>query len=149
MVKIIRDLWDQNWEKLKEKIEHLEDVNEVTYGTLAKLTYATLFDGSDIDIDSEQIHVIDDGEYQGSLIFVIPFDEYQPGPGDYLMAHCSYGSCPCCDALQGIQYEENRKQQNEDLLSLCRGIFVSTIRPYNLGWRHDSNWDEVEECTTA
>jgi hypothetical protein len=46
------------------------------------------------------IHQIDDGDYQGTLVFVIPEKAYQPDT--YWAVKVSYGSCSACDTLQGI-----------------------------------------------
>jgi hypothetical protein len=46
--------------------------------------------------------VIDDGDYQGTQIFIIPTDTYQPSVKDYVMTDTYYGSCSGCDTLQAI-----------------------------------------------
>lgn len=51
--------------------------------------------------DENRIHVIDDGHWQGSLIFAIPKQSYQPSPYEYIFAYAYYGSCSECDALDG------------------------------------------------
>lgn len=50
--------------------------------------------------DPERIHEIDDGDYQGTLLYVIASDEYQPS--DYWYVKVIYGSCSGCDTLLGI-----------------------------------------------
>lgn len=50
--------------------------------------------------DSSKIHEIDDGDYQGTLLYVIPEKGYQPS--EYWYVKVSYGSCSGCDTLQGI-----------------------------------------------
>lgn len=57
------------------------------------------------DIDPERIHTIDDGDYQGTLLFVIAAKGYQPS--DYWAVFVSYGSCSGCDTLQAIRDYEN------------------------------------------
>lgn len=52
------------------------------------------------DIDPERIHQIDDGDYQGTLLFVIAAKSYQPS--DYWYVKVGYGSCSGCDTLQSI-----------------------------------------------
>ena len=52
--------------------------------------------------DYEKISVIDDGDYQGTQIFLIPSTTYQPGVSDYLITNTYYGSCSGCDTLQSI-----------------------------------------------
>ena len=55
----------------------------------------------------DKMTVIDDGDYQGTQIFIIPEDTYQPSVGDYVMTDTYYGSCSGCDTLQRIcNYED-------------------------------------------
>ena len=62
--------------------------------------------------DSEKIHVIDDGDYQGCQIFVVPMDTYQPSPYQYLTTYQDYGSCSGCDLLEGIRkYKHERPSE--------------------------------------
>ena len=53
--------------------------------------------------DSEKIHTIDDGHYQGCQIFIVPKDTYQPSPYHYFTTYQDYGSCSGCDLLEGIR----------------------------------------------
>lgn len=48
--------------------------------------------------DPERIHQIDDGDYQGTLVFVIGAQGYQPST--YWATSVGYGSCSGCDALE-------------------------------------------------
>jgi hypothetical protein len=58
-------------------------------------------DESDYSVpDPERVHQIDDGDYQGTLVFVIGATGYQPS--DYWYARVSYGSCSGCDTLEAI-----------------------------------------------
>lgn len=50
--------------------------------------------------DASRIHTIDDGDYQGTLVFVIASKGYQPS--DYWYVKVGYGSCSGCDTLQAI-----------------------------------------------
>ena len=50
--------------------------------------------------DPKRIHVIDDGDYQGTLVFVIGGCGYQPS--DYWYVKVGYGSCSGCDTLEAI-----------------------------------------------
>lgn len=58
------------------------------------------------DPDPERIHTIDDGDYQGTLLFIIADKGYQPSK--YWSVKISYGSCAECDLMQGIRgYDYN------------------------------------------
>lgn len=48
--------------------------------------------------ESEDITVLDHGDWQGTLLLTIPVEGYQPRY--YLATKVSYGSCSACDALQ-------------------------------------------------
>lgn len=50
--------------------------------------------------DPERIHVIDDGDYQGTLLFIIAAKGYQPST--YWSTFVGYGSCSGCDSFQAI-----------------------------------------------
>lgn len=50
---------------------------------------------------AETVHSIDDGDYQGTLLFLIPADLYQPSV--YWYAFVGYGSCSGCDTLSWVK----------------------------------------------
>lgn len=51
-------------------------------------------------MDPSRINVIDHGDYQGTLVFVIGAEGYQPST--YWYVRVTYGSCSGCDTLQAI-----------------------------------------------
>ena len=74
------------------------------YKDIVKKVINAISDGYDYDCpDPDNIHVIDDGDYQGTLLYVIPEKGYQPSVYWYVMVN--YGSCSGCDTLQGISAE--------------------------------------------
>lgn len=155
MLKIMKEKWAKNESLLKEAIAEIPDVHSISYDDLVKMTFEIIYNsGEEWDhncADLDKIVCIDHGQYQGTLIYVIPFDTYQPGPGDYLITNVYYGSCSGCDTLQQIQsmdlewnsHKPNDKQISE-LMTLCRDIIMHTVKPYNYGWRHDDKFDQVE-----
>lgn len=86
--------------------------------------------------DPERIHEIDDGDYQGTLLYLIAEKGYQPNT--YYAVKISYGSCSACDTLKSIQLDynpwwsdkegpqdeaiEERKQAVDDLMTLSLHI---------------------------
>lgn len=70
------------------------------YMEIVKAVVRTL---DDDELDPERIHLIDDGDYQGTLVFVIGTRGYQPS--DYHYVKVSYGSCSGCDTLEAIKME--------------------------------------------
>ena len=76
--------------------------------------------------DPDNITLINDGDYQGTLVFVIPEKGYQPR--EYWYVRVSYGSCSSCDTLQAIQsdgdWETDRptESQLDDYMQLALHI---------------------------
>ena len=89
-------------------------------------------------------------EYQGSLLYVIPKNHYQPLFSDYLLTYAEYGSCPLCDLLEGIceSYDKEHPEETADsLMSLCLHLLQRCKIPYAFDeYVSDSDW-EVREMT--
>ena len=74
-------------------------------------------------LDPNRIHAIDDGDYQGTLLYVIGAKGYQPS--DYWCVAVDYGSCSGCDTLEGIRGyrdEAPRPDQVKDYMTLALHI---------------------------
>ena len=73
--------------------------------------------------DATRIHQIDDGDYQGTLVFVIAGGGYQPW--EYWYVKVGYGSCSGCDTLEGIRSYSNNpptKEQVDTYMTLALHI---------------------------
>ena len=99
----------KQWEENKHKLEeYFATTNQEEYSrsytriveTIFKLCLKEADDYNGFNLDA--LKVIDDGDYQGTMIFIIPKDTYQPTVGDYVMTDTYYGSCSGCDTLQAI-----------------------------------------------
>ena len=152
MLKIMKELWDKNQDKLRTELSSRDDLNECSYVDLVKIAFDKIYnDDSRLDNENlfiDRVHEIDDGDYQGTLIYLIPFNSYQPDPEDYRMTFAWYGSRSGCDALQSAQSWGDGKlteQQVKDFMSICKDLICNAIKPYNYGWRHDDRFDVVEE----
>lgn len=151
MLKICKEKWNKNESKLREILKQEKDLNSCGYITLVKLAVNTILNeenNQDDELDIENITEINNGDYQGTLIYLIPFETYQPTEYEYLMTCVSYGSCSGCDTLQSIQdwcEEEITKEQLNDFMSLCKDIITNIIKPYNYGWRNNEMYDVVVE----
>lgn len=152
MLKIVRDKWDKNKELLRNELINGTNFNKCSYLDLVKLTFDYIYNSDEIlrseKVDVSAITEIDNGDYQGTLIYLIPFNTYQPDECQYLMTYVGYGSCSGCDTLQAIQAREKEaltEQQVSDFMILCKDILTNTIKPYNHGWRNDGRFDQIEE----
>lgn len=61
--------------------------------------------------DPKRITVIDHGDYQGTLLFVVGATGYQPST--YWACAVSYGSCSGCDAFEAIYDGDPAKAAEE------------------------------------
>ena len=107
----------ERFEKNKTKIEsafrtkHLKSYIDVVREVIKSVTS----DDGCGEIDPERIHQIDDGDYQGTLLFVIAAKGYQPN--DYWFVKVMYGSCSGCDTLQAINESWEDKPPTDDQVS--------------------------------
>lgn len=128
------------WEKNKDKLEqHIRNNNQGSYNSYEALV-TLLFDlvinpeMNDESFDSEKfdtkdITVLDHGDYQGTLVFILHRDTFQPCVRDYVYTNTDYGSCSGCDTLQGIhQYERGlpNDEQVKDYMTLCLHLLQKT-----------------------
>lgn len=152
MIKYCLEKWEQNKSALEENLrEDATALNECDYLYLVKKVVSIILNGGSEDYGHswsvDKITMIDNGDYQGTLLFLIPEDTYQPSEYEYLMTYVGYGSCSGCDTLQAIQDwgEKNlSEQQVKDFMGLCKDLVCSMIKPYNCGWREEDEFQTVE-----
>lgn len=147
MLKVMKKAWGQNWKKLRDRIIDIvktDRLHDIEYKDLLVITLETIYNNYDSinqyleKADLDNITEIDDGDYQGTLVYLIPFDRYQPDAKEYLMTYVEYGSCSYCDTMQNIKYDSSTKV--DDLMTLCRDMIVRLIRPYN----NNGEWAAAE-----
>lgn len=122
MVKEFVEAYMRNKEKMRS---HFATACPLSYEALVREVVECINDyecGSQTPLrplpDPNRIHQIDDGYYQGTLVFVIGEHGYQPS--DYWYAKIEYGSCAICDALQSIEWcGEPTSQQLDDMMTLA------------------------------
>lgn len=153
MLKIILEKWDKNKSQLKNIFETQKGFNGCNYKDVVKIVFETIYNNgeefSSDKLDIDNLTEIDNGDYQGTLLYIIPFETYQPSECEYLMTYVGYGSCSGCDTLQAIQiygdYDEKlTERQVNDFMQLAKDILQNTIKPYNYGWRADERFEQIE-----
>lgn len=76
------------------------------YKDVVKAVVNLFYDENEFDKpDPSRIYEIDDGDYQGTLVFIIGASGYQPD--DYWYVKVGYGSCSGCDTLQACSCVED------------------------------------------
>lgn len=91
-----------------------------SYKDLLKLTLEAIVEVSEDEYnmpDPSKITHINHGDYQGTIVFVIPQNGYQPST--YYLTKVGYGSCSSCDTLQRIQSEEDANERGKQYLTLA------------------------------
>lgn len=110
MIQELINQWEENKHKLEE---YFKTTNQSEYSGSYKNILIKIFEicipnaDDNYKFDVKKMTVIDDGNYQGTQIFIIPKNTYQPNIEDYVVTNTYYGSCSGCDTLQGIcKYED-------------------------------------------
>jgi len=87
--------------------------------------------------DPKRIHQIDDGDYQGTLLYVIGAASYQPST--YWYVKVGYGSCSVCDTLQaildgdwGLETEEEKKAWKDEAVSQLMTLALHIVQGLKL-----------------
>ena len=157
MIKYCIEKWDKNKDILRSALGNNKLLNHVLnknddpleyleYKDLVKLTVMFILNDEN-EWDVNKITEIDDGDYQGTLLYLIPEDTYQPNSSEYLMTFVEYGSCSGCYTLQAIQCfldTKSRDKSIDDLMNLCKDLICNMIKPYNTGWRHDERFNTIQ-----
>ena len=106
MIQEIIKKWEENKHKLEEYFSTTKQEEFASYETIIQKIFELVINSDEDSYERFNINkmtVIDDGDYQGTQIFIIPKDTYQPNIDDYLITHTYYGSCSGCDVLEGIR----------------------------------------------
>ena len=145
MLKYCYEKWNQNKDKLEEALRKT-DISRVEYRDLLVLTVENILNDSVPRWNAKGITEIDDGDYQGTLLYLIPEATYQPSEYNYLMTYIGYGSCSGCDLLQSIQPYSAEETTDEDIaefMALCKDFITNMIKPYNHGWRNKEEFEHI------
>jgi hypothetical protein len=117
---MIENFAKRYFEKLPDLRAKFTEKHPDSYIEVVRAVAEILTDDEYESIDPTRIHQIDDGEYQGTLVFVIAAKGYQPS--DYWYCKVSYGSCSGCDTLQaisGYSSEAPSDEQVRDYMTLA------------------------------
>ena len=120
MIKEIILKWEENKHKLKEYFENTSQEEYDRYEDIVKKIFDIVLvdvegDYGSYNFNSGNLTVLDHGDYQGTQIFIIPKDEYQPDVSDYIITDNYYGSCSGCDTLMSINDYTDGKPSPEQV----------------------------------
>lgn len=140
MVKEFCLAWEKNKSQLEEYFRTHKQEEYDSYTKLVKLLFDITIN-PEINIDTiwssnaryatDKILVIDDGEWQGSLIFILHQNYYHPSVKNYVYTSVDYGSCSGCDTLLGINsYLTDclpTEKQIQDYMILCLHLLQNCV----------------------
>lgn len=111
MIQEFVDRFNENRNMLKAnfKKKHPEDYKEIVKSAIQLLKSDDGYSFPDPDI----IHEIDDGNCQGTLLYIIP--EHAYNPSEYWYVKISYGSCSSCDTLESIKKYSDHPPTDEQV----------------------------------
>lgn len=143
MIKLFAKAWEKNSKNLEkwfaenpqEKYSEYKDIWKAVLDIVVNPVMRTPF-------NTERITEVDDGDYQGTLLLIAPFDTYQPSHYEYVLTYVDYGSCSGCDTLLAINsygYENlpTARQVKEylnlalNMLQAARPIFDAEVDDLN------------------
>lgn len=131
----------KRWEEKKSLLQkhysenHPEDYKSIVSKLIELITNDEY---EELALDPERIHQIDDGDYQGTLLYVIAEKAYQPSI--YYYVKVSYGSCSGCDTLERIKdYDTDNKpteKQTEGYMTLSLHVLQQIKKMEELHYFH-------------
>ena len=126
MIKGFIEKWDKHSKELEEYFRNTEQKEYSNYVDIVKLLFELVINKDEVydcnKFDTENILVIDDGDYQGTEIFILHKDTYQPSTEEYVYTNNYYGSCSGCDTLLSISvynYGKPNEEQVKDYMELA------------------------------
>ena len=121
MIKEFVEAWDKRKDNLREYIATHWQTEYYEYKDLVKLLFDIVINPGIHPFATEEITEIDHGDYQGTLIYLLHEEGYQPGVEEYVYTSVGYGSCSGCDTLQWIRERGEgipNDKQTEDYMTL-------------------------------
>jgi len=120
MIEAFTKIWFTHSDRLRMQFsaKHPDSYREIVEAVV-RLLHNVIEDNwsnSEEAPDPQRIHEIDDGDYQGVLLYVIAASGYQPDR--YWFVKVSYGSCSVCDTLQSIRsryYDEDAPPSSDQV----------------------------------
>lgn len=161
MLKYCVEKWDKNKTLLMNALQSEEiykKLGSYEYADLVKLVVKYILnDGKAEEYDAcewdeDNITEVDNGDYQGTLLYLIPAKTYQPREDEYFITFADYGSCSGCDTLLRIQmympdheycesddeFTSLKRRTIEDFMTLCLHLVQHMKKPYIAAWdKHD------------
>lgn len=127
---MITEFIDKFQEIKPRLLEQFSKEEPDNYSDIFKQTIKMMFENTEdrwsiqsVTPDFERITVIDDGDYQGTLVFVVASKGYQPS--DYWATTVYYGSCSGCDTFQEYSDYDNPEKSAPEMVTMALHMIES------------------------
>jgi hypothetical protein len=108
MVQEFISQWEKNKDKLKQ---YFSTKHPDSYLEIVKQLFLLVISGFNV----KNLTVLDHGDFEGTQIYIIPKDIYQPCTSDYVFTHNYYGSCSGSGTLEGIRESNDNKPKEKQV----------------------------------
>jgi len=121
---MIQEFIDRFQEIKPDLLKQFQSKEPDSYGDILVQTLHMMFQDGDYDKpDASRLTVIDDGDYQGTLLFIIGANGYQPST--YWSVYVNYGSCSGCDSYQAVACYDNPEESADEMLLMALHMIQS------------------------
>ena len=120
----------KQWEERKHLLEQWLNKNEPnSYENIYEMLFRLVITRSErgeLEWDWNRFVKIDDGSFQGTEIYILCSNTYQPELTDYIFTSVTYGSCSVCDTFQAIQESEDKAERVKGYMTLALHMVQET-----------------------
>lgn len=151
MIKEFIEKWENNKKYLEEYFRTHKQKDYDTYTSIVKkiieiiINENELSDYDSLDYDYKNLSVIDDGDYQGTQIFIAHKNTYQPFIEDYIYTSNHYGSCSGCDTLKSIHEYNTDEYPSEEQIKDYMSLSLHLIQNFRMMKNNESEIESIEE----
>lgn len=140
MVKEFLEKWWKHKDNMESWFRGFADISEVKWHGIAMALVENILNrGVEWCKLSNEVKVIDDGNLEGTNIFIYHNDVCVPSITDYFFTHNHYGTCSGCDTLLSIVDGYHGKATDEQVKLLMRLAFdlLRNIKPMAADAQYD------------
>jgi hypothetical protein len=120
----------KQWEERKHLLEQwLNDNEPNSYENIYEMLFhlvITRSERGELEWDWNRFVKIDDGSFQGTEIYILCSNTYQPELTDYIFTSVAYGSCSACDTFQSIEMLQDKAERVKDYMTLALHMVQET-----------------------
>lgn len=111
--------WNKNKDRLLDYFKNNDNHTALDYDEIVKKLFELVINHeANTTYSVEDMVVMTHGDYQGTQVYILHKQTYQPDVTDYVYTHNYYGSCSGCDTLQSLQgYGSDAKVPDEEQLT--------------------------------